>query len=155
MATRVLKPSLVHCKSVDDGRFRQLNVVVPGTTFVTALRQREVPYALILRLGFEEVVPSNQRVPVVDRIIKARSYVRVAFRHQKAQTHVDGIKPCIENSSANQFIIVGLVTVRLHEERGFLFDDWAAEISAELPLLIRSTLAGADREWIARIQTLV
>src|SRR5205807_9144359 len=80
--------------------------------------------------------------------------IRVACGNQKALSELHDIEVWAENRCIDELVVVSVITIRFQQKRRLFLNDRSADTAAKLSDLKRSALAGTDRKWIPRVQTL-
>src|ERR1051326_8543262 len=103
---RELKASLVDRRGIDNRRFSQLNILINREQVEAAFRQDEPANALVLHAKTIVVVTNDERVVLIDRVIKTRTEEHVTPRDKKGLTNIVHVEVVVGHSRAHEFVIV-------------------------------------------------
>src|ERR1043166_3844384 len=159
---------LVRASVLDDN----LNVVDFGQAFLVPRRNMQLSprfdYAinqnntLIVRYNYNrfraktvEVVTNDERVVLIDRVIKTWTQLHIAPRHQKRLAEVDDVEIVVEHARAHELVIVRFDATEVKEERRHPRHDWTTDVRLVLANLKRRALARGDGKRVARVETFV
>src|SRR5262249_17178155 len=113
---RKLKTSLVDRRRIENRRFRHLDILVYGERVKAAFRKIEPADALVVRTKTVVVVANDERVVLIDRVIKTRTQEQIAPRDQERLTEVNHVEIVVEHARADEFVIVGFNASEVEEE---------------------------------------
>src|SRR5215208_3872948 len=131
-----LKARLVDYGLIDDRRFCKLNTLFAVLRIIRTRRQVEtadILQASVLRI----VVTSHQRVVGIDLIVDSGAEGGATARDRDCISEPDDIVIRIKKGRDDDCLVVNVAFIEVDEERGFLLQQWATEVSAILPGLNR------------------